>query len=202
MSKNKSLAIQLDSKDITKHLDMTLDKNDVITYKVAKKEAELEATQEILEKELDIARVAALKLEKKVVAETDAIVKKAYALKLKQISASLSTISDFRGINLHSGTLEYKEESKIPIVTATALVKTDSYNSHNITLAAVKPSAKLLSVLAEVDTNRMQVRDLIKSVAKVKMQLSQIDKLERQAKANMIENILSKSAATKQLLVK
>ena len=198
--KDPLLPLALNSGDITKSLDMSLDKNDLVAYRVAQIEEELEAKCGELKEEITYLQRNRTKLNEKYEEEVISVTKSKTKVKVKALEAVLNTISRKLKVDATGSVITDKKEKRLVTVLLVIHGESGSGEHFHINYGSVGYPVSLSSLDKEIATNDKLLAISVEKLGKVKEKLSKIDSLERKARASLVENILSRSDQTASVL--
>ena len=189
----------LADEEITRKMNVEVTKDDVIAYNVVQVENSLEAEKKILEEQLKVQREKIGKMEEEF---KDAVVKfgeSEVGAEVKAINTAMAKLGIKNKLEIRSSV---KEESKRKLISISVnLVKEGRYgNSFDEEIRDVAFNGTLKELESDIDSAQEECNKLINRLAEIRNALSNMGRLERQAKANFVAKMLAKNAAAKTLL--
>jgi len=197
--------------DITKSVKMDLTKDDLVSYQVVQIEKQLNIEIAKKKKEIDCLRANMETVSKarrdsieKLIADAyakdiDAIVKAFAALGIvMKVSARMTDYYDCTSRGELKSMTEKEQEKYI---FSNLCVSSD--NDHNYDRRGLKPIKKTAEILkSEEESDKLtnEMKEVTTIYNELQYKVSNIDKLERHAKAQFVENILKGSAEGKTIL--
>ena len=201
--KNTNLAL-ISPEDISKKINMEIDKNDIVTYQVAKMKEKLEKEEKTLMSDLEKAEKRQSDLQK---AFNDTLQKNSN-IRTKQhtvvenINKSLKQLGckkdEFFKIEF-KGICEDEKSGKrgmMYVVNSSAMYYDDKIKIGPLPIPqAVKNAEKKVDAASDV------VNDVLNKLSEVRTKLANVNKMERRAKAKMTEENLKRSELGEALLL-
>ena len=192
------LAIQLTDQEIKRAMSVEVTKDDLISYNVSKVEDKLEDERKEKEDALRKIREAIAKLEQSFKDMVEKTGKADVAAEVKAINDAMAKLGIKNQLEITS---QVGEEEKKKVISISVKLKKDSeYSSFEEDVRDIPFTKELKDLEADIDGKRDEATELINRIAEIRNTLANMSRMERKAKANLVEKLLASNAKTRALL--
>jgi len=191
----------LEDAEISKKMNLELTKDDVIAYKVSIVEDRLEEEKKEKDKELKAKQKVISKLEEEFKDAVDAFAEKEVGEEVKAVNDAFKKLGIKKTLKI-SACIDEEKKKKLVSISVKLGKDDDGYYSGTFTedVRKVAFNQDLKDVEKKLDDARDEGNVLINRIAEIRNILANMGRLERKAKAKVVEEILKKDSAVRKLL--